>query len=155
MLSTIPYKVINCCFVFAGRGIKGDNSDSQGHGITLGSPVRHDHHQQWHPTCVHTIASRNQQPGARAAMGARPLAEAHLAGHYSLWHLNQSPHTIPSCNVQEKETKIIATPGTNGRYAGVIDTHNCYNWIQQTLREPHWVKKCTFGALQKVRSCYS
>lgn len=64
-------------------------------------------------------------------MGARPLAEAHLAGHYSLRHLNQSPHLIPSCNVQEKETEIIATARDKRELRRsqlfdivVIDTHN-------------------------------
>lgn len=62
-----------------GGGIEGNHSDRQGHGGPLGAPVRHDHHQQRHAARLHAAVERDQQPGARAAVGARALAQAHLA----------------------------------------------------------------------------
>lgn len=75
-----------------GGRAEGDNSDGAGHGAALGPPVRHDHHQQRHAARLPAAAQRGQQPRARAAVGARALAQAHLAGD------------PPSCDTSSSKT---------------------------------------------------
>lgn len=102
--------------MFSGGRTKRNNRDSPRHGTPMGPPIRHDHHQQRHPTCLPTTPERDQQPGTRTPMGPSALAQAHLARNLWRQATNDKHRYLSTLSLQLSDRFRYVQTRVNVRY---------------------------------------